>query len=370
MWVKGLSLKDFRNFTTLQAELSPGINILHGDNAQGKTNFLEAIYFCATGRSRRAGDEMELIRFGQRESHLRAEVVRSATSVCVIDAHLQHTQSSRHTLKGMAVDHLSIRQLGELSGILTVVTFSPEDMSLIKSGPAERRAFMDRELCQISPVYYHALRQYTRALKQRNNLLKILQKNPQQTDTVGIWNEQLCQYGRKLMASRADFTKRAGEIANALHLSLTGGAEQLSVVYRPHIANPDDYAEKLERGLARDIMLGSTYWGVHKDDILFLINNTEARVYGSQGQQRTAALSVKLAEINIIRESLSIQPVLLLDDVLSELDGHRQSFLLSRIEPLQTILACTGVEDILKKNAVFNTGGTRIMQMVNGTLIQ
>lgn len=366
MWVRSLRLTDYRNFTSLETTLLHGINIIYGDNAQGKTNFLEALCFCALGRSGRAGSDRELVRFGQREAHLRAETLRDDDTARVIDAHIQI--NDQRTLKGISVDRIPVKKLNELFGLLLVVVFSPEDLRLVKAGPAERRAFMDMEICQLSAVYCHELRQYHHALKQRNNLLKALQKDrsPALIDTLGIWDEQLCRYGRRVMSFRADFIRRAGERAQAMHGHMSGGTEVLSMTYRPNIANPDDYETVLKRGQARDLMLGSTLSGVHRDDILFNINGSDARIYGSQGQQRTAALAAKLAEIDIVRENTGTSPVLLLDDVLSELDERRQAFLLEQIGPLQTVLTCTGVEDILKKNVI--RADIQIRRMADGVL--
>lgn len=363
MWVRSLSLVDFRNFTALETPLINGINIIHGDNAQGKTNFLEAIYFCATGRSQRAGNDRELIRFGMREAHLKAEIEREG-SRRVIDAHIQ--QDDKKTVKGIAVDRVSIRKLNELFGILLTVIFSPEDLRLIKAGPAERRAFMDMEICQLSPVYYHELRSYHQALKQRNNLLKTLQTDRSLLDSLFIWDEQLCRFGRRIMTFREAFIKQAGELAREIHSRITGGAEELRMLYRPHVTDPETYADKLQKQLTRDIAQGSTGVGVHRDDIYFTVNHADARTYGSQGQQRTAALSVKLAEIAVMTENAGTPPVLLLDDVLSELDERRQTFLLEQIGPMQTLMTCTGVEDILKKNAALEQ--VKIMRMANGKI--
>lgn len=365
MWIRSLSLTDFRNFTALETPLIRGTNIIRGDNAQGKTNFLEALYFCATGRSQRAGSDRELIRFGCREAHLRAELARGE-SVRTIDVHIQQAAGNR-TVKGIAVDRIPIRKLYELFGLVLAVAFSPEDLRLVKAGPAERRAFMDMALCQLSPLYYHELRQYHHALKQRNNLLRTLQTDRSQSDSLFIWDEQLITYGQKVMAYRDDFIRRAAGIAGELHSRITGGAEKLCMSYRPHIANPGDYAEKLKRQLSRDLALGSTSAGAHRDDIQLTVNGCDARAYGSQGQQRTAALSVKLSVISALKEEAGVSPILLLDDVLSELDEHRQRFLFEHIGPItQTVLTCTGVEDIINKTTA--DGGVKIMTMENGML--
>jgi len=364
MRVRKVALRDFRNFTDLQTFLGDGVNIVYGGNAQGKTNFLESIYFCAMGRSQRAGNDRELVRFGQHEAHIQALIEENAHGPArTIDVHIKKSENK----KGIAVDHIPIRKMNELFGTLLVVMFSPEDLRLVKSGPAERRTFMDMELCQLSAVYYHALRQYHHALKQRNNLLKSIPRDASLTETVFIWDEQLCMYARQIMQHRSEFIDWINRLAGAVHGQMTGGTETLDISYHPGVGDIDSYAERLRRGLQRDIQLGSTSVGPHKDDLLFSVNGNDARVFGSQGQQRTAALAAKLAEVEIIRQRRGTSPVLLLDDVLSELDGKRQAFLIDYIgrEGLQTVITCTGVEDIVRRQL-----GARgkVLKMVNGAL--
>ncbi|MCL2399632.1 MAG: DNA replication/repair protein RecF [Defluviitaleaceae bacterium] len=359
MYVSKLSLENFRNFEILQVDLENGINIVYGDNANGKTNFIEAIYLCATGRSQRAGHDRELVRFGQKEAHLQA-VVESEGS-CKIDVHLFKEGKK----KGIAVDHISIKKLNQLFGLLLIVIFTPEDLKIVKAGPAERRAFMDLEMCQLSSLYYHAIRRYHQALKQRNNLLKAISKDRSLQDTLDIWDEPLCEYGTQIMDYRADFIKEVAGIANSIHNDITAGKEELTLTYRPHIAEKDQYSQRLKRSVDRDIIMGSTTAGIHKDDIIFNINGNDVRTYGSQGQQRTAALSVKLAEVELIKSRTGNTPVLLLDDVLSELDENRQKFLFEHIGEMQTVLTCTGVEDVLKKIS----GAGKVMKMVNGSIL-
>ena len=354
MWVKKISLENFRNFTSIKAGLTNGINIIYGDNANGKTNFIEAIYLCSCGRSQRAGSDSELIRFGCGEAHLQA-VVQSDLNRS-IDVHLFHGGKK----KGIAIDHIPIKKLNQLFGTLLVVIFTPEDLKMVKAGPGERRTFMDTELCQLNSVYYYALKQYYKALRQRNNLLKSIVKNHSLEDTLEIWDSPLSEYGSQIMVHRAAFIDEIKVIAAEIHGSITGNSEQLTLVYRPNITT--QYAEKLKRNVKRDIMLGSTSAGIHKDDITFMINGNDLRVYGSQGQQRTAALSVKLAEIKLIKERTNEVPVLLLDDVLSELDEKRQGFLFNHISNIQTVLTCTGIEDVLKRT----TGN--VMKMVKGEI--
>ena len=327
--------------------LSQGINILYGDNAQGKTNILEAVYFCAVGRSPRADNNRELVRFGWDEAHVCADICRDDNSF-VIDAHIR--VAGNKSTKTFSIDRVIVKNTRELFGRLIVVLFSPEDLRLIKAGPAERRRFMDMEICQLSPIYYSDLRDYYRALKQRNQLLKMLRKDPRQKDSLPVWDEQLNITGCRIMATRAAFVSKISSIAKDVHNHITQGKEELSLTYQPNIPEPENFPRLLEKAHERDIILGTTSAGIHKDDILFTINGIPARNFGSQGQQRTAALSAKLAEIEIMRSSANSTPVLLLDDVLSELDGSRQKFLMTQINDLQTIITCTGLEDVLTRN--------------------
>ena len=343
MWVKELSLESFRTFSKLKVQLENGVNIVYGGNATGKTSFIEAIYFCAMGRSQRAGHDRELVRFGSSEAHLQSLVGTEMGPDSKIDVHLFRDGKR----KGIAVNHVPIKKLSQLFGLLLVVIFTPEDLKMVKAGPGERRVFMDTEICQVSGVYYNALKQYYQALKQRNNLLKAIPKDPNLKNTLEIWDAALCKYGTRIMDHRTVFIEEIGEIAAHIHSDICGGTEKLALSYRPQVLG--SYEEKMKRSAERDIAIGSTSVGIHKDDVLFSINGNDIRTYGSQGQQRTAALSVKLAEIELIKNRKKHTPVLLLDDVLSELDENRQNFLLKHIKDIQTVITCTGIEDVLKK---------------------
>ncbi|MCL2360281.1 MAG: DNA replication/repair protein RecF [Defluviitaleaceae bacterium] len=347
MWVSQITAKDFRNLSLSYVPLSKGTNILYGDNAQGKTNILEAIYFCALGRSPRADNNRELVRFGCNEAFVRVDVNKDDASF-KIDAQIQLSDTKSN--KNFSIDRVAIKNTRELFGQLMVVLFSPSDLQLIKSGPAERRRFMDMEICQLSPVYYSHLRDYHRALKQRNQLLKLLRKDRRQVDSLSIWDEQLKISGCKIMQTRTAFVNKISTIAKGIHSHITESKEELFLTYQPNIPDPETYRKTLEKSHERDIITGTTSTGIHKDDIMFAINGVPARNFGSQGQQRTAALSAKLAEIEIMRSGGKSPPVLLLDDVLSELDGSRQKFLLTQITDLQTIITCTGLEDVLTRN--------------------
>lgn len=342
MYITEVSLQGFRNLAQLKIEPSRGINVIYGSNAQGKTNFLESLYFCAMGRSLRGKSDQQLIQFNEEESHIRMMVQRK-NRYDRIDVHLKQNEK-----KGIAVNGLPVRKLGDLFGTLYAVIFSPEDLSLVKDGPGERRRFLDMELCQLSKVYYYDLQQYYRILKQRNNLLKEIQKKPALQETLFVWDDQMAEYGERIISARKRFLIRLDEIAAEKLSQLTGGKDSLQTIYKPN-CEEGMLAEKLRRNIERDIYFGSTQSGPHKDDILFSIDGREVKVYGSQGQQRTTALAARLAEIDLIREETGEEPVLLLDDVFSELDESRQKFLLESIGGLQAFVTCTGIEDSVKK---------------------
>jgi len=340
MYVEKLSLKDFRNYNNLNLEFGGGVNIIKGPNARGKTNLLEAVYLCATGRSQRAGNDREMILFGSDEAHIQV-LVKKEKYCDRIDVHLK-----KEGRKGIAVNGSAVRKLSDLFGELLTVIFSPEDLQLVKSGPAERRRFADLELCQLNGVYYYELQQYCRVLKQRNNLLREISRDGGLRETLFAWDEQLVRHGRRIIGFREEFIERLSGLSEMEHSKITGGKEKLGIIYKKSVSG-EDFAAKLERYAETDIRFGSTSVGIHKDDLQFTVNGCDARVFGSQGQQRTAALSLKLAEIELIREEKGETPVLLLDDVLSELDGDRQRCLLDGLEDVQTLLTCTGVEEIL-----------------------
>ena len=342
MRIKEISLQSFRNLEQLHIVPSAGINVIYGNNAQGKTNFLEALYFCAMGRSLRGKSDWQLIGFDAQQSHIRM-LLESGKRQDRIDIHLK-----RQEKKGIAVNGLPVRKMEDLFGTMYAVVFSPEDLSLVKEGPAERRRFLDMELCQLSRVYSHDLQQYHHILKQRNHLLKKIQKNPDLQDTLFVWDTQLEDYGKRVIAARERFVQKLDKIASEKLSALTGGRDSLQTVYKPN-CEAELFRQKLERSLERDIFFGATQNGPHKDDIFFAVNGKEVKTYGSQGQQRTTALAARLAEIDLIREETGEEPILLLDDVFSELDESRQRFLLESIGQLQAFITCTGIEDSIKK---------------------
>jgi DNA replication and repair protein RecF len=296
-----------------------------------------------------------MIRFGQEEAHIRMELSKSGIP-CRIDMHLKKNKS-----KGIAVNGVPVRKAGELIGIGNFIFFSPEDLNIIKNGPSERRRFLDMELCQLDKIYLHHLTNYTKALAQRNKLLKDIFFHPEYEEMLDVWDAQLVQYGSRLITEREKFVRELNEIICQIHRNLSGNREELIVSYEKN-AGPDELEELMRRSREKDLRTHTTNCGPHRDDLCFMIHGIDIRKYGSQGQQRTAALSLKLAEIEIVKRSIHDTPVLLLDDVLSELDGSRQRYLLENIHEIQTFITCTGVDDFVKNHFRID----RLFQVTDG----
>ena len=343
MIIESLDLKDYRNYESLNIKLSSGINIFYGDNAQGKTNILESIYLATTSKSHRGSKDRDIINFLKDESHIKLMIKRKDSSLR-LDMHLKKNRP-----KGVAINSVPIRKLSELFGACNVVFFSPEDLNIIKRSPKERRNFVDMELCRLNKLYVSTLVTYNKVLDQRNKLLKEIGFKPGLEDTLDIWDMQLARYGNELIAYREKFTDELNEVIFDIHSRLTGG-ERVKIVYDKNIER-ESFEQELKRSRLSDIKYKATNTGPHRDDFSFYINDDmDVKKFGSQGQQRSLALSLKLAEIEMIKKKYDEFPVLLLDDVLSELDAKRQSHLLNSIKHIQTLITCTGVEDFLNRS--------------------
>lgn len=355
MIIKSLELQDYRNYDTLNLAFDRGTNILYGDNAQGKTNILEAIYVSATTKSHKGSKDRDIVNFHKEEAHIRTFLEKEGVETRV-DMHLRKSIS-----KGIAIDGQKIKKAADLLGICNVVFFSPEDLGIIKDGPAERRRFVDMELCQLDSFYLYNLNHYNKIVNQRNKLLKDLYFNPDLRDTLNIWDSQLVSFGSKVIERRRLFAEQLNEIIYDIHKRLSGDREEISVRYEPDV-EIEEFEKKLQCSQEKDIKLKQTTVGPHRDDFSFLIGDVDIRKFGSQGQQRTAALSLKLSEIELVKKLTKDTPILLLDDVLSELDSNRQNYLLSSIKDIQTIITCTGLEEFVNNRFEINrvykvTGG-------------
>ena len=356
MYVESIELENYRNYRDVKVEFGRNTNILYGNNAQGKTNILESIYMAATTKSHRGSKDRDIIRIGEDESHIRLFVNKQDISHR-IDMHLRKSKN-----KGVAIDGIPIRRAIELYGLLNVIFFSPEDLTIIKNGPAERRRFMDLELCQISRLYYQNLSSYNKILNQRNNLLKQIYYNKSLMDTLDVWNTQLVDSGVRIIKERRNFIEMMNEIIGDIHSRLTSGREKLEIVYDCNV-DEESFEKALQEKLETDLRYSSTQSGPHRDDISFLINGIDARKYGSQGQQRTVALSLKMAEIKLVKKIINDNPILLLDDVMSELDTSRRDALIEEIKDIQTIITCTGYDDFIKQQIIINN----VYSVVEGT---
>lgn len=357
MIIKSIELQNFRNYEDLNISFDEGTNIFYGDNAQGKTNILEAAYLSGTTKSHKCSKDKEMIRFGEQESHIRTVVVKKDKEY-QIDMHLKYNRS-----KGIAINKVPIKKASELFGILNMVFFSPEDLNIIKNGPAERRRFLDSELCQLDKIYLSDLTTYNKILNQRNKLLKDMVYRPDLKDTLPVWDMQLVETGRKIIRRRKQFVDELNEIVHDIHYRISGEKEDLILQYEPSIEDIF-FEDELSRVKERDMRQCMTSVGPHRDDLLFSIGEVDIRKFGSQGQQRTSALSLKLSEIELVKRSIHDTPVLLLDDVLSELDSNRQNYLLNSIHDTQTLITCTGLDEFVKNRFHIN----KIFKVVQGTV--
>lgn len=355
MIIKSLELANYRNYESLELQFDSGTNILYGDNAQGKTNILEAIYVAATTKSHKGSKDKEIVNFDQEEAHIRTYIERDNVETRV-DMHLRKSKS-----KGIAVDGQKIKKAADLLGLCNVVFFSPEDLGIIKNGPAEKRRFIDMELCQLDNIYLYNLNNYNKIVNQRNKLLKDMFLNPDLKETLNIWDMQLISYGVKIIERRRVFVDQLNEIICEIHKKLSGDKEELHIVYEPNV-KPEDFEKNMRFSRDRDIGAKMTTVGPHRDDFSFIVGDIDIRKYGSQGQQRTAALSLKLSEIELVKKITKDSPILLLDDVLSELDSNRQNYLLNSIGDIQTIITCTGLEEFVKNRFEIN----RVFEVTDG----
>ncbi|MBR4777592.1 MAG: DNA replication/repair protein RecF [Lachnospiraceae bacterium] len=359
MIIRSLELSNFRNYEKLNISFSPDVTILYGDNAQGKTNVLEALYTASTTKSQKGSKDKDMIKFNESESHIRM-TVEDGDIERRIDMHLKSTKQ-----KGVAIDGIPIRKASELYGIMNIISFSPDDLGIIKEGPAERRRFIDMELCQLDKLYMHNFSGYNRALDQRNNLLKQISFNAELKGTLNVWDEQLINFGEYLIEKRDLFIKEISDIASKIHSIITENKETLEIQYLPS-TDKESFRNELLSSREKDIILKMTNVGPHRDDMVFMVNGQDARKYGSQGQQRTAALTLKLAEIELVKKKTGKNPVLLLDDVLSELDRNRQNKLLENISGVQTIVTCTGLEEFIKNRIKYD----KVYRVTAGTITE
>jgi DNA replication and repair protein RecF len=342
MHVKYLQLINFRNYRELNIELNENINVFMGNNAQGKTNILESIYYCSIGKSPRTNKDKELITWNGQETYIKIYVSKER-----IDKKIE-IKIFKEGKKGININSIKITKMSELMGAFNVVMFSPEDLKIVKESPSFRRKLLDIELCKLSKRYYHNLVQYNKVLDERNIILK--KWNEQNSDMLEVYDEQLAKYGGNIIKSRNQYVKKLSEKGQKIHNDITSGSENIEFKYITPVKNidksEDEILNLLINSRKKDFEKRVTSVGPHRDDFDIKINGIDARIFGSQGQQRTSVLTIKFASLEIIKEITGEYPVLLLDDVLSELDANRQKYILSSIKNIQTFITCTGIGDI------------------------
>ncbi|MDD6191189.1 MAG: DNA replication/repair protein RecF [Firmicutes bacterium] len=335
MFIKEIKLKNFRNYDNEIISFSDKINIILGNNGQGKTNLLEGIYLNAFGKSFKRVNDKDLVKFGQ--DFCRLEIY---SEDCRGDEEKTEIVIDKTGKKGIKVNGVKINKTSEMMDRLFITVFSPEDLKIVKDEPERRRKFIDRELCQIRKGYLKDLNDYRKVLKQRNTYLK---EDYVDEGLLYIWDRELSAFGSRIIKKREKYIEKINEISSEIHSSISGGKEEISIKYEPSIYHTDEekYFNEIEKYRNDDIRNRNTSKGPHRDDIRIEVNGTDLRKFGSQGQQRTAALSLKLSEIKIIEEEKGEKPILLLDDVLSELDSNRQKYLINSLESNQMFITDT-----------------------------
>ncbi len=346
MYLKKIELKNFRNYEEEAVEFHNKINLITGNNAQGKTNLLESLYIMSLGKSFRTNRDTEMIGFEKEFCRAKSTSVKDGRELVIEITIGKEGKTTK--INGMK----TAKNIDLLENVYMVV-FSPEDLKIVKDEPEKRRKFIDRELCQLKPVYYRNLGRYKKILQQRNSLLK---QQEVKEDIIAVWDESLAEYGAKIIQERHRFVEKLNGISREISRGITNGKEALDIFYEGNVEYKEDYEDQkehlkktLNKNLKNDIFRRSTTAGPHKDDLKLCVDEIDIRHFGSQGQQRTAALSLKLAEIRLIKEETKVSPILLLDDVLSELDAERQNFLIRSLDDVQLFITAAELSEEVKK---------------------
>ena len=342
MWIKNIKIKNFRNYKKEEFYLEKNLNIFYGENAQGKTNIIELIFLCAMGKSFRAKKDKEMINLEENNSCVEIEYVKKDREG-KINIILENK-------KIVTVNGIKIKKLSQLLGNINVVIFTPDDISILKGGPIYRRRFLDIMISQLKPNYMYNLNLYMKTLEQRNNYLRQINKEKKDEKLLDIWDEKLVEYAINVSNYRKEFINKINKNIKKVHSEITDNKEKIEIEYKTQCINKEEYLELLKKTRKVDIIKGHTTEGIHRDDFEIYINKKLVNIYGSQGQHRTAILSLKLSELYIIYEEIGEYPVLLLDDFMSELDKKRKEQFLKKIKDIQVIITCTEKFNIENKN--------------------
>ncbi|MCR3761116.1 DNA replication/repair protein RecF [Clostridium felsineum] len=362
MYIKNLYLDNFRNYDNIEIDFNKKVNILTGNNAQGKTNILESIFYCSLGKSHRTSKDKDLIKWDKDEAFIRLNMSRKP-----LDKKIE-IKIFKGGKKGININSIKLKKISELFGIFNVVMFSPEDLKIVKESPGYRRKFLDMEISKLDHRYYYKLVQYNKILEQRNIILR--NKKFLNNDIINVYDQQLSEFGSSLIKSRIDYLEQLNNRGKLIHSDITKGNEEIEFSYLTHVKGKENISEELlslfRDSQKRDMEKGNTSIGPHRDDFSIKINGIDARSFGSQGQQRTSVLTIKFASIQIIKEISGETPVLLLDDVLSELDESRQEYILNSLEGIQTVITCTGMGDIKK----YLKNDFNVFRIDNGRIVE
>lgn len=357
MLITELELQNFRNYKKQEIKFSDNINIFYGDNAQGKTNIIEAIFLSAFGKSFRTSKEKELIKYEEEFLNVNIKYKNKDR-----DGSIKIQIADK---KNILINGLKIKKLSELLGNINIVLFTPDDINILKNGPAERRRFLDMMIGQIRPNYVYNLNMYLKVLEQRNNYLKQLRNESINDELLDIWDEKLVQYANKICLYRLEFINKIKDKINSIHKKITENKEEIKIEYITDCADKSTLLSQIKSRRKLDIIKGYTTKGIHRDDFNIYINDNLVNVYGSQGQHRTAVLSLKMCELEIIKDEIGESPILLLDDFMSELDAKRRKNFLNNIGTTQVIITCTDeIKENFEKESVFfvNNGEIEIIK--------
>ena len=342
MYINKIKLQNFRNYNEQEINLNKTINVFYGDNAQGKTNILEAIFLCTFGKSFRTNKEKELIKLGKDNANVIIEYEKKDR-----DGKISISISDK---KQILVNGIKIKKLSELLGNINIVIFTPDDINILKGGPALRRRFLDMMIGQLKPNYVYTLNMYIKTLEQRNNYLRQIKEENKPENLLDIWDEKLIEYADIIYKYRKEFIDKIKKKINIIHKKITDEKEEINIQYISNCESKEVYSELLKQRRKLDIIKGFTTKGIHRDDFEIYINNKELSIYGSQGQNRTAILSLKLSELQVIYDEIEEEPILLLDDFMSELDINRRKNFLNNINNTQVIITCAEKIEFLKEN--------------------
>ena len=347
MYINKIKLLNFRNYDEQEINLNKNINIFYGDNAQGKTNIIESIFLCSIGKSYRTSKDKELIKFNKDISSVFIEFEKSDRSGTI--------KIELNDKKNIFVNGIKIKKLSELLGNLNIVIFNPDDILILKEGPQKRRRFIDVMISQLRPNYIYYLNLYNKTLEQRNNYLKQIKNDNKSEEMLEIWDEKLAEYGEKIYLYRNEFIEKIKNKINTIHNNITENKENLKLEYISDCFKKENYLNLLKERRKLDIIKGFTTRGAHRDDFNIYINNDLVNIYGSQGQNRTVVLSLKISEMQVIYDEIGEYPILLLDDFMSELDEKRRKNFLEYIQNTQVIITCTDkIDNINKDYKLFN----------------